>query len=309
MDARTLEAARSTGAKLAVAAGLALLVFLGLGLLLFAGPAGAETCNAECPGDGGDGGAGDGGIGGGGSTTNNQWITFTVTNTNDSGDGSLRQALEVANLYSPSCIGITIGFNIPGEGVHTIRPASDLPPIPACVTVDGYSQPGAKANTLRQGNDAVLKIELNGENAGSRASGLRMDGTDSAVRGLAINRFAYYGVFLHGGRADYCDVQGNYIGTDATGTRDLGNKTAGVFIAGDSNTIGGTEPAARNVLSGNGTGVLINGSNNNVEGNYIGTKASGDEPLGNDWVGVSTPPTVSVGEIPSEERCPRRATS
>src|SRR5207248_8763451 len=52
-------------------------------------------------------------------------LAFTVTNTNDSGTGSLRQAILDANSGG----GGTIAFNIPGTGVHTISPLSALPTI------------------------------------------------------------------------------------------------------------------------------------------------------------------------------------
>jgi len=71
--------------------------------------------------------------------------TFTVINTNDSGAGSLRQAITDANNHA----GLdTIDFNIPGSGVQTITPASDLPAITDPVIIDGYTQTGASANTL-----------------------------------------------------------------------------------------------------------------------------------------------------------------
>ena len=87
-------------------------------------------------------------------------------------------------------------------------------------------------------------------------------------------------------------VQGNYIGTDATGTRDIGNTRSGVTIAlgASSNMIGGVIPEARNIISGNGNdGVRISDDgtiDNFVEGNYIGTQANGIEALGNAFSGV-----------------------
>src|SRR5438552_13328016 len=65
--------------------------------------------------------------------------TFTVTNTNDSGAGSLRQAILDANEITGTD---TITFNIPGSGVHTISPLSALPTITGAVTIDGTTQPG-----------------------------------------------------------------------------------------------------------------------------------------------------------------------
>ena len=86
-------------------------------------------------------------------------------------------------------------------------------------------------------------------------------------------------------------VAGNLIGTDITGLKALGNSESGVLITNDadSNTIGGTAAAARNVLSANGLrGVHIqdHSADNLVEGNDIGTNVSGTPDLGNDLQGV-----------------------
>src|SRR5205814_7829969 len=85
--------------------------------------------------------------------------TFTVTNTNDTGTGSLRQAITDANNHS----GLdTIDFDIPATGVQTITPATALPDITDAVIIDGYTQPGASANTLAMGDNAQLLIHLDG---------------------------------------------------------------------------------------------------------------------------------------------------
>jgi hypothetical protein len=78
-------------------------------------------------------------------------------------------------------------------------------------------------------------------------------------------------------------VEGNQIGTDITGTRALGNGGSGVSITDSNNTIGGVAAGARNLISGNGTGVIVADSafGTLIEGNYIGTDASGANPLGN----------------------------
>src|SRR5207237_10263401 len=93
-------------------------------------------------------------------------------------------------------------------------------------------------------------------------------------------------------------VQGNYIGTYINGTAGVGNSSDGVLIAGaPGNTIGGTTPSARNVISGNdGRGVEIASSgatNNQVRGNYVGTNAAGTAARGNDGNGV---PVAATGE-------------
>src|SRR3989442_2742136 len=87
--------------------------------------------------------------------------TLTVTNTADSGPGSLRQAILDANADA-STNDVSIEFNIPGSGVQTIAPLSSLPYITHSVSIDGYTQPGASPNTLANADNAVLLIELSG---------------------------------------------------------------------------------------------------------------------------------------------------
>ena len=121
--------------------------------------------------------------------------TFPVTTVADAGPGSLRQAVTDAN----NKVGAdTISFLIPGPGPHTITPASALPVITDPITIDGYTQPGASPNTLAEGNDAVLRIELNGSTAGG--IGLSVTAGPFTVRGLVINRFAGSGIQLQSAR-------------------------------------------------------------------------------------------------------------
>jgi hypothetical protein len=207
--------------------------------------------------------------------------TLTVTNTNDTGAGSLRQAIVDSN----TSVGVldTITFNIPGAGVHTITPVATLV-ITDPVVIDGYTQPGAKANTLANGDDAVILIELNGASATGNHNGLQITAGNSVVRGLVINRFTGNGVFLatKGGNV----VDGCFIGTDAAGAAALPN-AVGVFMNPVSNNvIGGTTPAARNVISGNVHGVELAGPSNIVQGNFIGTDRTGTKPLGNAQEGI-----------------------
>jgi len=236
---------------------------------------------------------------------------ITVNSTADPGDGTcdgtectLREAITVANANAGTD---TIDFDIPGAGPHTISPGSALPTITDPVTIDGYTQPGASPNTNPpgSGSNAVLKIELDGTNAGANANGLTISAGSSTVKGLAINRFGDDGIDLsaNGGNV----IEGNYIGTDVTGTADLGNIGHGAYIYdAPGNTIGGTTTAARNVISGNGIsgsgtgGVYIYGTGatgNLVEGNYIGTDKNGTADLGNFYYGVeiNAAPSNTVG--------------
>ena len=218
--------------------------------------------------------------------------TFTVTNTNDSGPGSLRQAILDANGNAGTD---TIAFDIPGSGVHTISPAGELPAVTDPVIIDGYTQPGATPNSNGPGlaDDAVLLVELDGTGAGTGARGLVLGGGGSTVRGLVINRFGNAGIEID---SDGNIVEGSFVGTDPSGLAALPNGTnglGGIVIAngasGNSNTIGGTTPAARNLISGNvGAGVVVgNFSGNVIEGNFIGVDATGAAALGNSDRGAS----------------------
>jgi parallel beta-helix repeat protein len=220
-----------------------------------------------------------------------------VTNTNDSGPGSLRQAIIDANS-SPGRE--RVAFNIEpsapnncdaGTGVCTIQPTTLLPWLSddAGLIIDGYTQDGAARATATM--PAVLKIELDGSSAGM-GSGLWIDSSNNIIRGLAINRFNE-GITIYDDGATNNVVLGNHIGTDASGMVDLGNINDGVRIVdgAQDNTIGGDEPADRNVISGNGQhGVHISDSGtagNAVEGNFIGLAANGTDPLGNDASGIA----------------------
>ncbi len=208
--------------------------------------------------------------------------TFTVTNADDEGEGSLRQAIEDANAAEGAD---TIVFGIPGDGVHSIQPASPLPSITDPVTLDGYTQPGAAPNTNPVGMalNTVLRIELDGGNLASSAAGITLDGAGgSTIRGLVINRFGTgISAISSAGQEDTLQtIEGNFIGTDATGSSDRGNGM-GISVLSSGNLVGGTSVAARNLISGNGVGVLVSGDNNLVQGNLVGTERAGSRGLGN----------------------------
>jgi hypothetical protein len=186
--------------------------------------------------------------------------TITVTATGDTiakdGVVTLREAITAANTNAdpsgdttPGDPGPdTIAFNIPGTGVRTIQLTSALPTITEPVVIDGYNQPGSRANTLADGDNAVLLIELDG---GNRAiDGLTIAAGSSTVRGLVINRLSSPVVIRTGGGNR---IEGNFLGPEATGTTDVGTTGTGVDLQDSSdNTIGGTTPRARNLISGLG---------------------------------------------------------
>ena len=146
--------------------------------------------------------------------------TFTVTNTNDSGAGSLRQAILDANAAA----GLdTIAFNVSGAGcdgggVCTITPASQLPNVSSPVLIDGYTQSGAQPNTNAEGAlNTVLKIVLSGATIQSTGLQFTTGADGSTVRGLVLNGGWNYAIaFEFAGTGG--SVRGCFIGTDAAGT-------------------------------------------------------------------------------------------
>lgn len=92
-------------------------------------------------------------------------------------------------------------------------------------------------------------------------------------------------------------IAGNYIGTNAAGSGAIANTTFGVWLRGTGNTLGGTTAASRNLISGNGNGgVILQGSNNSIAGNYIGSNAAGTAAIANGGAGIRAI-TASGGSI------------
>ena len=155
------------------------------------------------------------------------------------------------------------------------------------MTIDGYTQPGAKENTGQVGTDARLLVELSRGNSGT--IGLRIDADDVVVRGLVINCYPESHIEITGGTG--IGIEGSFLGTDPSGTLDLEGDDDGGGVnvnEGVGNVMGGTSLAARNLISGNDrAGIVLFGSslddrvkNNRIEGNLIGTKRNGTSPLG-----------------------------
>jgi hypothetical protein len=195
-------------------------------------------------------------------------------------DCTLRGALNNANANSSTDI---INFALPGPSFTINVTGSGLPPIIYPVVIDGYSQSGARCNTLESGNDAVLLIELDGSGLSANSDLLFSQAGGLTVRGLMVNRATRVGINMW--NAGNNTVEGNFIGTDPSGTQARGNGFAGVYLTHLSGSvIGGTSPCARNLISGNNIGIGISDidtSNIVVQGNYIGTDRHGINALAN----------------------------
>jgi CSLREA domain-containing protein len=227
--------------------------------------------------------------------------TFTVNRTADTDDGqcsifipsisdcTLREAINAANDNNNAPAVDTIAFDISGAGPHTIAPTSQLPEITEPVTIDGFTQDDAVANSNATGAiNASPQIVLNGANAG-QADGLDLTAgaSGSVIKGLVVNGFQRLAFRLS--FVDDAKIEGNFLGVDAAGTNGVANGTGGIQVNESQRvTIGGLAPAQRNLISANdGDGVFLNDSPQAaVQGNLIGTAKNGTSDRGNGDDGV-----------------------
>lgn len=224
--------------------------------------------------------------------------TYTVTNTANSGAGSLRQAIIDANANAGPD---NIVFNIPGTAPHAIILLSSLPTISDTVVIDGFTQPGNGYT----GN--APKIELDGSSfsfgrgfdlyqvSDCEIYGIYIHGFSSGIYGVfadnliigsnikknVISGNSVSGIFLAG--VNNLTIEGNFIGTDTSGIVVFSN---GIGIYFQSNVNNST--IINNVISGNtDEGIQINSGNNIIiKGNKIGTDYTGNVNLGNSAAGV-----------------------
>ncbi len=198
-----------------------------------------------------------------------------VSNTDDAGPGTLRQALLDAN-DSPDENRVV--FALPGAGPFAIRLRSALPTITSPIIIDGWSQSGSNETPV---------IELDGSGASNAIDGLVILSGASTVRGLALHGFAT-AIRLETNGSNV--IQGNFIGLDLTGTNAPGNSRDGFYVSSPRNMIGGAAPGLGNFISGNiGNGIQVaspNASNNIVQGNFIGVAGNGSAPRGNGRDGI-----------------------
>ncbi|MHA2427404.1 MAG: DUF4347 domain-containing protein, partial [Candidatus Hermodarchaeia archaeon] len=262
---------------------------------------------------------------------------FTVTNTKDNGRGSLRQAILDANENPGLDI---IEFDIPSDddghfyyrddGVEgqvsleniestispvdswnddidldypyswwSIRPSYSLPTITDPVIIDGYTQEGSSENSLMKGNNAILRIELDGAMTQDTPGALHISAGSSTIRGLVIQGSMLCGIQIdgYGGNA----VEGNYIGTDVSGTYARGNFIGLNIFNSSGNLVGGEEASQANLISGNYLlGTLVSGElarDNRVSGNYINCDSTGTKNLGNGVTGLRLGDNVQTGNV------------
>jgi hypothetical protein len=178
---------------------------------------------------------------------------------------------QLRNVLSLAQVGVLLtGFGtqqntVLGNYIGTSVNASGAVPNAAGVLIDG----GATNNTIGDTTPAGRNV---------------ISGNTAKAAGLFGG-----GVVLDGFDTTGNVVEGNFIGTDPTGTRAVPN-TEGVVVFASFNTIGGPG-AAGNLISGNSNdGVLLSGASatgNLIQGNRIGTDRFGTTALANGSFGIS----------------------
>src|SRR5690349_998557 len=202
--------------------------------------------------------------------------SFTVTNLNDSGAGSLRAAITGANAASPGSPN-TINFD-PSIAGGTITLQSDLPSLTNPTSIVASSTTAGSAPTIEINFNGHAGLTFDAGSQGSQLIGVALGGANGA------------GVTLNAGNIL---LNNDYIGLALDGTA-LGNTGDGVFVASTSsgNQIGSnpdaTSRVVTNVISNNGgNGITFSGSADNVvESNRIGTNVAGTAAMANAGNGI-----------------------
>jgi parallel beta-helix repeat protein len=176
---------------------------------------------------------------------------------------------------------VTIVFDIPDAldaGVHVIALGANLPDIGQTVHILGHTEPDHVGTPM---------VVLDGQGTASNALRLYNGSDGSTVRGLVVHGFT--GEALIAVNSGNHVIAGNWIGLSADGTSAQANGVGLSLWNSHGNTIGGTDAADMNVISGNTWGGIALGggaSGNTVLGNRIGSNAAGTAAVGNGASGV-----------------------
>lgn len=208
---------------------------------------------------------------------------FTVNSTAASGIGSLEAVIIAANATPGTD---TIEFAIAGTGVKTlVAPATGYRQITESLIVNGYTQSGSAMNSIvSDASNARIHIEI--DSAAVTAPFGRVFSADNGAvifRGIALKNLPAGTTGIRQlSSAGTLAIYGCFLGTNAAGDADFSAGRA-LDLAGAAN-IGGSAPADRNLISGNAEGIVVQAASTgvNIQGNLLGSDASGLNPLPND---------------------------
>ena len=187
--------------------------------------------------------------------------------------------------------GNTIGGTLPGARNVISANAEGIRIDPVFVTdADGSPMRIDADQNLIQGNfigtDGTGTARLgNFGGIGVYGSFTTIGGTAAGARNI-ISGNRQNGVLIADPTSEGTVIQGNFIGTDVSGTLDLGNDGVGLAVGSTRSLIGGLTAGAGNVVSGNGSGGVALSGENTFQGNMVGTDVTGLLALGNDGDGV-----------------------
>ncbi|HUM68192.1 MAG TPA: right-handed parallel beta-helix repeat-containing protein, partial [Chloroflexota bacterium] len=225
------------------------------------------------------------------------------------GNCTLRAAIEESNTL-PGADTIHFDIRNPDDScpsLVTISPASELiidAADNAGVTIDGYTQCNSSANDQWINGNAIIKIEIMGNN-NAFVFGLHVLSPNNVIKGLAVYNW-HRQIQLFGSRAHHNTLTGNFFGTNAANTFTQvapGIEGEGIRLGNGAseNLVGGTAAAERNIFSGNdqdGVGLQgVNVQNNVIINNYVGLKQNGLVRLRNGADGVDVAEGVSNNQI------------
>src|SRR6266545_1559389 len=211
-----------------------------------------------------------------------------VTNVNDSGFGSLREALTRANNVVMCPQPCEVIFNIagppPATGYWTIMPMSQLPFLSVTgITVDGTTQTVFSGDTNPLGPEVVI----NGRAAVNNLTGLSADASGITIRGLGVQEFSMSGIRVSPfpNPVTVVSILDNYIGVDAYGQSPA--VTTKPMMVGVEMWHCHDCLVKNNLISGNDAGIrLFESSGSRIASNLIGTDATQSKVLGNGLFGI-----------------------